>query len=260
MAQDLPTLRWGSTGRYVEILQNVLNDCTFRLKIPLEPDGVFGRLTHDAVILFQEENSPLVVDGIVGPNTWGVLNELYQELLKDAIHKVPENCHYPVQHTPVDCGYFSHYCLSAVNKARSLSVHFTEKQVLDARDDWGKAAGRSDPGYLAPEFSVDFLNYLGCHGYHWTFANEYFKPSFGLKGSAKYLVDRVGMSGVALVLNTFATGAMAHWIAVPSWKTVKNQTFFFVYDSSSTLPKIQRKDGFPAGNTMCWIDYVRLMN
>lgn len=68
-----PTIRQGATGFHVRLLQGALvaqgvaprntirSDGTF--------DGVFGGGTDGAVRAFQRR-SRLVVDGVVGPNTW----------------------------------------------------------------------------------------------------------------------------------------------------------------------------------------------
>lgn len=59
----LPTLRRGSSGEEVRILQQ-------RLGIPA--DGKFGPQTEAAVRAYQTRNG-LTPDGIVGPRTWGAL-------------------------------------------------------------------------------------------------------------------------------------------------------------------------------------------
>jgi Putative peptidoglycan binding domain len=67
--QDRPTVRAGSTGEAVEHLQKRLT------RLGLDPgpvDGIFGGRTEQAVRSFQKSNS-LVVDGIVGPDTWEAL-------------------------------------------------------------------------------------------------------------------------------------------------------------------------------------------
>ncbi len=51
----------------VKLLQRRLNECGYRLTV----DGFFGAKTEAAVMDFQRRG--LLVDGIVGPQTWGVL-------------------------------------------------------------------------------------------------------------------------------------------------------------------------------------------
>ncbi|MGM9521640.1 MAG: M14 family metallopeptidase [Oscillospiraceae bacterium] len=67
---DFSTLRLGSTGPYVELLQLALYRAGFYAE---QPDGIFGQRTHTAVTRFQTANS-LTPDGIVGPRTWSALN------------------------------------------------------------------------------------------------------------------------------------------------------------------------------------------
>lgn len=66
--QSLPILRRGSTEKTVKIIQERLNLWGYKLV----RDGVFGRATEAAVQQFQKENK-LLVDGIVGAQTWNVL-------------------------------------------------------------------------------------------------------------------------------------------------------------------------------------------
>jgi murein L,D-transpeptidase YcbB/YkuD len=58
-----PLLKVGARGQRVRDLQKALG---------VDVDGVFGSVTHNAVVQFQREKG-LKADGIVGPATWGVL-------------------------------------------------------------------------------------------------------------------------------------------------------------------------------------------
>lgn len=62
---NYPTIRQGSKGNFVELLQRLLNQYGYNLSA----DGDFGINTKEAVIDFQKKNN-LTQDGIVGPNTW----------------------------------------------------------------------------------------------------------------------------------------------------------------------------------------------
>lgn len=64
-------LKYGSKGDSVKQLQTILKQKGY----PLTVDGHFGKLTKAAVQDFQK-NSGLMVDGIVGNNTWSKLYEL----------------------------------------------------------------------------------------------------------------------------------------------------------------------------------------
>ena len=59
----MQTIKRGSRGEDVKSLQRKLN---------LQPDGIFGVLTDEAVRDFQKSKG-LAVDGIVGPATWAAL-------------------------------------------------------------------------------------------------------------------------------------------------------------------------------------------
>ena len=70
-----PLLRKGSTGSFVRYLQFVLQINGYN---PGSYDGIFGNLTQNAVLSFQQANG-LVADGIVGPKTWEKINNLNPE-------------------------------------------------------------------------------------------------------------------------------------------------------------------------------------
>ncbi|MFF8378136.1 peptidoglycan-binding protein [Streptomyces sp. NPDC015661] len=64
-----PLLRKGDTGSSVSRLQSDLIIHGYPVG---QVDGIFGKKTDAAVRQFQSDHD-LVVDGIVGPATWGVL-------------------------------------------------------------------------------------------------------------------------------------------------------------------------------------------
>lgn len=63
-----PTIGRGSSGDDVKRLQMILNEMSYSLVV----DSIFGSNTEAAVKGFQK-NTPLEVDGIVGPLTWYAL-------------------------------------------------------------------------------------------------------------------------------------------------------------------------------------------
>lgn len=68
---DLPTLRKGSSGEYVTLLQTKLIQRGYSLD-PYGADGKYGNKTVEAVKQFQRDNG-LSVDGVTGKNTWNAI-------------------------------------------------------------------------------------------------------------------------------------------------------------------------------------------
>ena len=64
-------IRQGSRGVYVLVAQDDLNTLGYRTG---GLDGIFGTQTRNAVLNYQRRRG-LVVDGIVGCNTWRSLQE-----------------------------------------------------------------------------------------------------------------------------------------------------------------------------------------
>ena len=64
----------GNTGSAVLDLQQKLNQNGYHL----DEDGVFGSNTYKAVVDYQKKNK-LLVDGVVGDETWGSLNRAQQQ-------------------------------------------------------------------------------------------------------------------------------------------------------------------------------------
>jgi peptidoglycan hydrolase-like protein with peptidoglycan-binding domain len=63
--RSLPNLRFGDSGDAVRVLQRLLLNNRYAVKV----DGAFGALTETAVKAFQNQRN-LKADGIVGSRTW----------------------------------------------------------------------------------------------------------------------------------------------------------------------------------------------
>lgn len=69
-----PTVKKGSKGEYVTLLQTMLINRGYSVGSS-GADGIFGTKTDQAVRTFQNA-AGLVVDGIVGPKTWAALDKV----------------------------------------------------------------------------------------------------------------------------------------------------------------------------------------
>ncbi len=78
---ELKIVRSGSRGPYVELLQLALTRAGF---LSSEIDGVFGRLTFEALRRFQTSHG-LAPDGIAGPLTWRALTPYLTGALRHTI-------------------------------------------------------------------------------------------------------------------------------------------------------------------------------
>ena len=75
-----PLLKKGSQGKYVTILRSLLQ----MPRSPADATPAFVKFddpTYDAVIRFQKDNQ-LMVDGIVGPQTWSALGVMVEQVLR----------------------------------------------------------------------------------------------------------------------------------------------------------------------------------
>ena len=90
---DKPTLRRGSSGEYVTLLQTMLIQRGYDLQ-PYGADGKYGTKTENAVKAFQRDNG-LTADGICGKNTWSALDSgkttLYTVTIQHVSKSVAEN-------------------------------------------------------------------------------------------------------------------------------------------------------------------------
>ena len=90
---DKPTLRRGSSGEYVTLLQTKLIQRGYDLQ-PYGADGKYGAKTENVVKAFQRDNG-LTADGVCGKNTWSALDSgkttLYTVTIQHVSKSVAEN-------------------------------------------------------------------------------------------------------------------------------------------------------------------------
>ncbi|EDX73364.1 Putative peptidoglycan binding domain protein [Coleofasciculus chthonoplastes PCC 7420] len=111
-ASFIEVLREGDTGLRVKELQQILSAQGFN---PGPIDGIFGAGTEDAVVLFQKFYG-LEPDGLVGPNTWKVLERVSQ----------------PTQPPPIDTGTpTAPDTTPGGSKPLNPQTPFTQVQLLD---------------------------------------------------------------------------------------------------------------------------------
>lgn len=119
----MQTLKFGCRGADVKKLQHAL--C-------LAEDGIFGKITEEAVKAFQKDRG-LAVDGIVGPETWDVLTPCRRRIDKIILHctATPEGVDYTVDQIRRwhiarnfnDIGYhFVIYRDGSVHKGRPVNI------------------------------------------------------------------------------------------------------------------------------------------
>ncbi|MEM8552987.1 MAG: peptidoglycan-binding domain-containing protein [Pseudomonadota bacterium] len=281
MSTSRRTVRRGSSGIPVPELQSVLNDRTQGLNIKLVVDGKFGPLTESAVRKFQKQYG-CEVDGIVGPETWGTVDEVSGAGPRDRAPRGQPKAVSPAQdgagppkpgNTPAspappaapakprvgpprpdasgfarqttqdDCGYFAHYCLADYDARRTLAGGFTQKDVLEERDSFFRKRGVDGHLYLGYSAADEFMNHLGEFGYSAKSALAIFDPKVDAQDTAAFLVHRMGRGGVTITCNDFAKiFNLGHWIAILAIKEVAGSHYFFVYDSSSTLIRMIYND------------------
>ncbi len=89
-----PTLRQGSQGPNVVLLQTLLNTIPLTLMQRLVEDGLFGRQTLNRVLEFQN-NAKLFADGVIGPKSWAMLDELTRLLLPLGVYRAQHQVSMP---------------------------------------------------------------------------------------------------------------------------------------------------------------------
>jgi len=118
----LPTIKLGSTGSFVKLLQMDLNGLALNYN-NFAIDGVFDAKTNDAVKNFQDrfEINP---NGIVGPVTWKLLTDNVK-----AVQKLLNNRGYP---TGYPDGFFGPVTVNAVRKFQTDNG-LSPSEIVDPR-------------------------------------------------------------------------------------------------------------------------------
>lgn len=111
------TLKQGSSGYSVSVLQAMLNETT---SCNLDVDGVFGKKTFSCVAKFQSNNK-LNADGIVGSKTCQKLNSVANKNVKPAIVVVGDSVNI---RTNAGTNYKK---ITTVNLGKTFSVYGTKK-------------------------------------------------------------------------------------------------------------------------------------
>jgi len=145
-----------------------------------------------------------------------------------------------------DCGFFSGYVVSALNRSGGLHFEMSPETVYQKRNEFRSPGNpqsipltpdKTTGGLNDPKAMLTYLRFLGCHGYQLTGAN----PKHPL-GSTKdenlirstlqrRLPPQAGRD--ALILSVYAP-AKAHWIAILARNA--NQGYYFVYDPGKPIP------------------------
>lgn len=73
--RNMPQMQYGSVGEDVRYLQKYLKQFGYYKGAQ---DGIFGRLTRHAVLWLQQDTQ-IMKDGIVGPETWGSIDRLIDQ-------------------------------------------------------------------------------------------------------------------------------------------------------------------------------------
>jgi len=120
----MQTIKLGSKGADVELLQKYLH---------LIQDGVFGKLTHEAVVAYQKAHS-LKADGIVGEKTW-------KSLLENTGNNLPSNLTKRSRRLITDIVV---HC-TASKEGVPLTVEQIRKEHMKPKSEGGN--GWSDIGY-----------------------------------------------------------------------------------------------------------------
>lgn len=258
----------GSRGPEVEDIQRQLNASIKNAQFKkLEPDGIFGSKTHDAVELFQRENPPLVPDGIVGNNTHARLSASNQAANRYTASNSLTVSQSTAGQAPnsADCGYFSAYAVARFNQTggNPRGVSFTAAHVYAARDQHFPGIPAGSKGgpllhwdrYLTLEQAPGFLQSLGISGY--------WNQNFGLPQlKAMKLADfdrqllaatNNGLNGMMVSGENLVAG-YTHWTAVLSVKNVGGENHVLIYNSGGVPSDFTTSvTDLPNGPHMYWL-------
>ena len=117
------TLMKGCKGDDVTLLQRLLH---------IEADGVFGQMTHNAVVAFQRSHGLVPVDGVVGPKTWAALGVPSNKGIDPSVVYMPLNVHIskaPERQIKYLAIHFTAGSSSAPGRARSIKRVFEQRSA-----------------------------------------------------------------------------------------------------------------------------------
>lgn len=165
----METLKVGSRGDSVKTLQSLLKKNGYKLDV----DGIYGENTEDMVMNFQKNNN-MLVDGIVGSNTWGVL---YKSVSKDTPDKINDT-----SYTLTTKNYFP-----TIHEKTSIVLHHTAGWVVQkgTKDtpsmthfNWWASQNRK----VSTAYSIDYKGNIYQH-----FDPKFWAYHHGIGGSKRFL-------------------------------------------------------------------------
>ena len=167
----METLRIGSRGEDVKILQNLLQNHGYSLFI----DGIFGNRTENIVLNFQQKNN-LDIDGIVGNITWSYLknnNEKSEIFINKTKYVLPEK-NYSRKLFTKTCCVLHHTNGWVVKKGTK------DEPCMNHVNWWGS---RNDINYpLGTAYSIDYKGNIYEH-----FNPDYWAYHLGVGKKRNYL-------------------------------------------------------------------------
>lgn len=117
------TLKMGCKGDDVILLQK---------KLGITPDGIYGRVTAEAVRELQRKHGLEPVDGVVGPKTWAVLGITNSKCIDPSVVYMPLNIHIskaPERQIKYLAIHFTAGSSSAPGRARSIKRVFEQRSA-----------------------------------------------------------------------------------------------------------------------------------
>lgn len=196
----MPTLKQGDRGSCVTKAQNSLRERGF---MSAQATGYFGSATRSAVVSLQQ-NAGIASDGIIGRNTWGVLNGQSSANANTSTSALPAACRKYSKAICVDKGSGSRATLYAIENGaiiRTMDARTGDTRPGHATDEgtfrvyWKSKDHVSSIYNVAMPFS---LFYNGGEAIHYS---ESFATGSGYNGASRGCVNLRSLEGAEWLFN-----------------------------------------------------------
>ncbi|MFD1675783.1 peptidoglycan-binding protein [Alicyclobacillus fodiniaquatilis] len=268
-----PTLKSGSTGSAVVLLQKDLNSLGYAVGAD---DGDFGPKTLAEVKAFQRA-SGLQVDGVVGPATWGAINDTLftkvdlrdpapSDITAQNIDKFLNANKSPMaglgqsfieaQNTyGVDANYLVSHAI--------LESYWGESQIALAKNNlFGYGAYDSNPGddagmFPSDDYAIRFQAWEVRNNYLNSSGSEYVSPT--LKGmNVNYATDKSWATSIGSLMNELASSVGSSVSAYSQYSPTKSaaspesttEPVFYINGATGATQKNSYYGGVPYFSSM----------